>query len=155
MIIREVMTRDVRIASPDDTLLFAAQVMESEDFGSLPIAEDQRLVGMLTDRDITVRGVAHGMAPRDCAVREIMSTDIKYVYDDESVSDAAKIMGDMCVRRLPVLDRDQRLVGIVSLGDLALSKPTSAGDVLQSIVGAEAVCSTWRVRAIKPSAYKK
>jgi len=141
MIISEVMTRDVTIVSPDDTLESAARLMEEQDFGSLPVAENDRLVGMLTDRDITIRGVAHGLTPRDSTVREIMSAEIKYVYDDESVRDVANVMGDLQVRRLPVLDRGKRLVGIVSLGDLALTKPTSAGDALQAI--AEAPASTF------------
>jgi CBS domain-containing protein len=136
MIISEVMTREVRIASPDDTLERAAQIMEEEDFGSLPVAENDRLVGMLTDRDITIRAVAHGFAPQDSKVREVMSPEVRYVYDDESVRDVAKVMGDLQVRRLPVLDHAKRLVGIVSLGDLALSTPTSAGDALQSIAEA-------------------
>ena len=85
MMISEVMTREVRVASPDDTLQCVARVMEDEDFGSLPVAENDRLVGMLTDRDITIRAVAHGLAPQDSKVREIMSTDVRYVYDDESV----------------------------------------------------------------------
>jgi CBS domain-containing protein len=136
MIISEVMTRDVRIASPDDTLQSAAQIMEEEDFGSLPVAENERLVGMLTDRDITIRAVARGMAPQDSTVREVMSTEIRYVYDDETVRDVAEVMGDLHVRRLPVLNRQKRLVGIVSLGDLALAKPASAGDALQSIAEA-------------------
>ena len=141
MIISEVMTRDVRVASPDDTLQSAARIMEAEDFGSLPIAENERLVGMLTDRDITIRAVARGLAPQDSTVREVMSTDVQYVYDDESVQDVARVMGDLHVRRLPVLNRDKRLVGIVSLGDLALSTPTSAGDALQSIAEAPASLS--------------
>ncbi len=138
MIISEVMTRDVRIVSPDDTLESAARLMEEQDFGSLPVAENDRLVGMLTDRDITIRAVARGLVPRDSTVREIMSAEVKYVYDDESVRDVAIVMGDLHVRRLPVLDRDKRLVGIVSLGDLALTKPTSAGDALQAIAEAPA-----------------
>lgn len=140
MIISEVMTRDVRIASPEDSLQSAARIMEEEDFGSLPIGENDRLVGMLTDRDITIRAVARGLSPQDCKVREVMSADVKYVYDDESDQDVAQVMGDLQVRRLPVLNRDKRLVGIVSLGDLALTKPKSAGDALQTI--AEAPAST-------------
>ena len=138
MIIREVMTRDVRIISPNDTLDSAAQLMEEEDFGSLPVAENDRLVGMLTDRDITIRAVARGLVPRESTVREVMSAEVKYVYDDESVRDVATVMGDLQVRRLPVLDRHKRLVGIVSLGDLARAKPASAGDALQAIAEAPA-----------------
>lgn len=136
MSISEVMTREVRVASPEDTLQNVAGVMEDEDFGSLPVAENDRLVGMLTDRDIAIRAVAHGLRPQDSKVREIMSMDVQYVYIDDSVQDVARIMGDLHVRRLPVLDRERRLVGIVSLGDLARSKPTSAGDALQSIADA-------------------
>jgi CBS domain-containing protein len=138
MIISEVMTRDVRIASPHDTLQSAAQMMDREDFGSLPVGENDRLVGMLTDRDITIRAVARGLTPQECTVREVMSSDVKYVYDDESVKDVARVMADLHVRRLPVLNRDKRLVGIVSLGDLALTKPTTAGDALQAIAEAPA-----------------
>jgi CBS domain-containing protein len=138
MIISEVMTRDVRIVSPDDTLESAARMMEEQDFGSLPVAENDRLVGMVTDRDIAIRAVARGLIPGESTVGEIMSAEIKYVYDDESVRDVANVMGDLQVRRLPVLDRSKRLVGIVSLGDLALTKPTSAGDALQAIAEAPA-----------------
>jgi CBS domain-containing protein len=138
MIISEVMTRDVRIVFPDDTLESAARLMEEQDFGSLPVAENDRLVGMVTDRDIAIRAVARGLIPRESTVREIMSAEIKYVYDDESVRDVATAMGDLQIRRLPVLDRSKRLVGIVSLGDLALTKSTSAGDALQAIAEAPA-----------------
>ena len=135
MIVSEVMTHDVRLATPDDSVQAAARIMESEDFGSLPVGENDRLVGMVTDRDITIRAVARGLTPGNCKVREVMSSDIKYVYADASVADAAKVMGDLHVRRLPVLDRDKRLVGIVSLGDLALTTPKNAGDALRSIAG--------------------
>jgi CBS domain-containing protein len=133
MKVSEIMTRDVRVASPDDNLQRAAQLMEKEDFGALPVGEKDRLVGMLSDRDITIRAVARGLAPERCKVRDVMTTEIKYVYDDESVDDVARNMSELQVRRLPVLNRDKRLVGIVSLGDLALSEPRPAGDALQSI----------------------
>jgi CBS domain-containing protein len=133
MKIREIMTRDVRVASPNDNLQQAAQLMEKEDFGALPIGEDDRLVGMLSDRDITIRAVARGLAPDRCKVRDVMTSDIKYVYDDESVADVVRNMSELQVRRLPVLNRDKRLVGIVSLGDLAVSEPKPAGEALHSI----------------------
>jgi CBS domain-containing protein len=123
MKIREIMTRDVRVASPDDTLQLAAQLMEKDDFGALPVGENDRLVGMLSDRDIVIRAV----------VRDVMSTDIKYVYEDESVEEVARNMSELQVRRLPVVNRDKRLVGIVSLGDLAVTEPKPAGDALKSI----------------------
>jgi CBS domain-containing protein len=133
MEIGNVMTRDVKIASPEDTLQHAAKLMEKNDFGLLPVGENDRLVGMLSDRDITVRAVARGLAPDRCKVRDVMSRDVKYVYEDESIEDAARNMSDLQVRRLPVLNRDKRLVGIVSLGDLALTEPEPAGDALTSI----------------------
>jgi CBS domain-containing protein len=133
MKIREIMTRDVRVASPDDNLQQAAQIMEKEDFGALPIGENDRLVGMLSDRDITIRAVARGLKPDQCKVRDVMTSDIKYVYEDESVEDVARTMSELQVRRLPVLNRDKRLVGIVSLGDLALTEPKPAGKALHSI----------------------
>lgn len=132
MNISEVMSRNVRIASPEDTLQHAAQMMKDIDAGVLPVGENDRLVGMLTDRDITVRAVALGKVPDTC-VREVMSPDIKYVYDDESLEDAARNMGELQVRRLPVLNRDKKLVGIVSLGDVALRKKDTAGEALQEV----------------------
>jgi CBS domain-containing protein len=136
MIVSEVMTPDVRIASPQDTLQSAAHTMEQQGFGSLPVSENDRLVGMLTDRDITIRAVARGLAPQQCTVGEVMSSDLKYVYDDESVDAAAVKMADLQIRRLPVLNRSKRLVGIISLGDLALQTPTGAGDALRSLAAA-------------------
>jgi CBS domain-containing protein len=133
MNVNEVMTRSVVISSPDDTLQDAAQLMEECDCGLLPVGEDDRLVGMLSDRDITVRAVARGLPPDRCKVREIMSDEVKYIYDDESLEDAARNMGQLQVRRLPVLNREKRLVGIVSLGDLALNTRKPAGEALSSI----------------------
>jgi CBS domain-containing protein len=133
MKIREIMTREVRVASPDDTLQIAAQLMEKEDFGALPVGENDRLVGMLSDRDMVIRAVARGLSPQQCKVREVMSTEVKYVYEDESVAQVARNMSELQVRRLPVLNRDKRLVGIISLGDLAVTEPKPAGDALKSI----------------------
>ena len=138
MLVSEVMTRDVKIASPDDSLQRAAQCMEADDFGSLPVGEDDRLVGMVSDRDIAIRAVAQGLSPTECCVRDVMSAEVKYVFDDQTIEEAAKMMGTLGVRRLPVLNRDKRLVGIVSLGDLALTKAKPAGDALKSISSAPA-----------------
>lgn len=118
MKIRECMSTDVRIARPDDTLETAAQAMAEIDAGAMPVGEDDRLVGMITDRDIAVRGVAHGLGPEDL-VGDVMSADVMYCFEDEAVEHVLSNMGDMQVRRLPVLNREKRLVGIVSLGDLA------------------------------------
>jgi CBS domain-containing protein len=133
MNVSEVMTRDVKIASPEDTLQRAAQMMEGIDAGALPVGENDRLIGMLTDRDITLRAVARGKTPGECKVRDVMSASIKYVYEDDTLENALKNMGELQVRRLPVLDRKKRLVGIVSLGDLALKKTDSAGKALKKV----------------------
>jgi CBS domain-containing protein len=133
MNVSEVMSRDVIVASPDDSLQTAAQLMEENDFGILPVGENDRLVGMLSDRDITIRAVARGLAPDSCKVRDAMSSEVKFVYDDESVEEVAQTMSDLQIRRLPVINRDKRLVGIVSLGDLAVNEPEPAGDALSSI----------------------
>ncbi|ARM12714.1 MULTISPECIES: CBS domain-containing protein [Rhizobium] len=113
------MTTDVQITDPDQTLREVAAMMGRLDAGALPVAENDRLVGMITDRDITIRGVAEGKGP-DTKVRDVMSTDVKYCFDDEDLEDVLHNMGDLQVRRLPVLNRSKRLVGIISLGDLAM-----------------------------------
>jgi len=133
MNVSEVMSCDVKIASPEDTLQHAAQMMQEIDSGVLPVGEGDRLVGMVTDRDIAVRAVAEGRVPATCKVREVMSSDIKYVFEDESLEDVARNMGELQVRRLPVLNRAKRLVGIVSLGDLALTKKKVAADALKDV----------------------
>lgn len=133
MLVREIMTRDVCVASPDDNLQHAAAAMERDNLGILPVRENDRLVGMLTDRDITVRAVARGLSPEQCTVREIMSTVVKFVHDEATVEDAARLMSQSQVRRLPVLDRNQGLVGIISLADVAINDPKPAGVALTSI----------------------
>lgn len=131
--VRDIMTTDVRLAAPDDDLQRAAATMAQDGFGSLPVVEDGKLVGMLTDRDITVRAVARGLTPARCRVREVMSPDVRFVYDDESVEDAAAAMSKLKVRRLPVLDAHHRLVGIVALADVSVTEPEPAGVALNSI----------------------
>lgn len=133
MYVREVMTDDVQIVSPEQTIQEAARVMEDIDCGVLLVGEDDRLIGMVTDRDITVRAVARGKPPDQCTVREVMSPGIKYVYQDEAVEDITRNMSRLQVRRLPVLNRKKRLVGIVSLGDLAVNDPHGAGRALKGV----------------------
>jgi CBS domain-containing protein len=133
MLVSEIMTRDVCVASPEDTLQHAAEAMERDDFGILPVREGDRLVGMLTDRDITVRAVARGLAPAQCKVRAVMSTDVRFVHQDAPVEEAARLMSESQIRRLPVLDRTNRLVGIVALADVAINDPEPAGAALTSI----------------------
>jgi CBS domain-containing protein len=118
MKVNQAMSRDVRLASPDDRICDAARIMGEIDAGAVPVGENDRLVGMITDRDIAVRAVGRAKGP-DTPVREVMTRDIQYCFDDEDVQDVCAKMANQQVRRLPVVNRDKRLVGILSLGDLA------------------------------------
>src|SRR5919106_2528200 len=118
MRVSEAMTREVRVANPGQTIRDVAKIMAEIDAGAIPVGENDRLVGMITDRDIAIRAVARGKGP-DTPVREVMSGELKYCFEDEDLERVAKNMGDIQVRRLPVVSRDKRLVGIVSLGDVA------------------------------------
>jgi CBS domain-containing protein len=118
MKVREAMTTDVCLIEPDRSIRDAAELMADQDIGALPVGENDRLVGMVTDRDIAVRAVACGLGP-ETTVREVMSNDIKYCFEDDDLDDASQNMGQAKVRRMPVLNRDKRLVGIVAIGDLA------------------------------------
>jgi CBS domain-containing protein len=115
--INAVMTRNVRLARPDETLQDAARTMAEADVGSLPVGEGDRLVGMITDRDIVIRGVAAGHGV-DTKVSAVMTTKIRYCFDDEDVDTVAKNMAELGIRRLPVVDRERRLVGIVAFSNI-------------------------------------
>lgn len=133
MRVGECMTREVRLASPDQTIREAAGIMAEIDAGALPVADGDRLVGMLTDRDIAVRAIGRGKGP-DTKVRDAMSSEVKYCFNDDDVDDVIENMGEIKVRRLVVLNRDKRMVGIVSLGDLAKDGPAAhTGAVLNQI----------------------
>ena len=133
MHVKEAMSHDVQIANPEHTLSAVAKIMADHDIGLLPVGENDRLIGMISDRDIAVRAVANGMGP-DTRVREAMSEDVKYCYDDESTDAVARKMAEQQLRRLPVLDRDKRLVGILSLADIATSEgPSISGTALEGI----------------------
>jgi CBS domain-containing protein len=132
MKVSKAMTKDVKIVSPSQTIKEAAQAMAELDVGSQPVGENDRLVGMITDRDIAVRAVAQGKGP-NTPVSEVMSTEVKYCFDDDELEEVAENMGDIKVRRLPVLNREKRLVGIVSLGDIARRDDNSAGDAIRAI----------------------
>jgi len=123
MLVKEAMSRDVKIVAPDQALQEAARIMLDIDVGALPVGENDKLVGMITDRDIAVRGVAAGKAPSAC-VREVMSKEVRYCFEDEDTAHVARNMGEEQIRRLPVVDRNKRLVGILSLADLATSAKT-------------------------------
>jgi len=118
MKVSEVMTGDVQTVRPDQPVQQAASFMLSADAGSIPVTDGERLIGMITDRDIAVRGIAKGYGP-DTPVRELMTDDLVVVRVDDDVEDAASKMSEAQVRRLPVIDEDERLCGIVSLGDLS------------------------------------
>jgi CBS domain-containing protein len=121
MKVNEIMTRDIHITSPGQNLGQVAAYMERHNIGVLPVAENDRLVGMITDRDITVRGVSQGLGP-EARVRDVMSAEVKYCFEDDDIGDLAQKMADEHIRRLPVFNDKKRLVGIVSLADLATSK---------------------------------
>ena len=116
--VSEVMTRDVRTVNPEQTIREAAAQMADADVGSLPVGENDRLVGMITDRDIVLRAVAEGRDP-GTTVREVMTDRIQYCFEDEDIDAVARNMADLGVRRLPVVNRDKRLVGIVALSNIA------------------------------------
>jgi len=118
MRVSEAMTRQVKICTPGQSIREVARTMAEIDAGAMPVGENDRLIGMITDRDIAIRGVAQGKGP-DTPVREVMSEHVEYCYDDEDLGRVAEGMADVRVRRLPVVNREKRLVGILSLGDVA------------------------------------
>ena len=136
MQVREIMSKNVRLAAPNDTIEQAARLMKKMDCGSLPVGENDRLVGVITDRDIALRAVANGKSPQQCKVKDVMSKGIKYVYEDEPTEAVAESMSKLQLRRLPVLNREKRLVGIVVLGDLATRQDGPlAGEALHGVSG--------------------
>jgi len=133
MKISECMTRDVRLANPDMSLREAARLMGECDAGALPVGMNDRLVGMITDRDMAIRGMAEGKGP-EAKVRDCMSRDVRWCFEDDDVEDCLQTMADEQIRRMPVLNRAKRLVGIVSLGDLTeAAQPQQAGRTLSAI----------------------
>ena len=133
MRVSDAMTSAVKIASPQTTIAEAARVMGEIDAGVRPVGDNDRLVGMLTDRDIAIRAVAAGKGP-NTTVGEVMSQEVKYCYADQDLDEVLNNMAELKVRRLPVLNRDKRLVGILSLGDVALvDDPDATGEALSEI----------------------
>ena len=132
--LKDLMSRDVKVISPDMSIRDAAIQMRDGDFGMLPVGENDRMIGTITDRDIAVRAVAEGK-DNTTKVRDVMTEGIAWVFEDESVEDAAKMMSQRQVRRLPVVDRNKRLVGIVALGDFAVesSEIRPAAEALSEI----------------------
>jgi CBS domain-containing protein len=129
MQINEIMTRDVQTIRPEQSVRDAATLMARIDSGALLVNDQDRLVGMITDRDIVIRAVAEGLST-DTQVRQVMSGDIRYCFEDEDVQHVASNMADLQVRRLPVLSREKRLVGVVSLGNIASIRNQRTSDSL-------------------------
>jgi CBS domain-containing protein len=127
------MTEKVSFVAPDTRIPVVAGIMRDEDIGSTPVVENDRLIGMVTDRDIVIRVVAEDKDPRAVTARDAMSPKVLYCFDDQNVEDVLENMGDNQIRRLPVVNRDKRLVGVVSLGDLAKASSGKAGDALEEI----------------------
>lgn len=135
MKLSEIMTRDVVVMQPDDSLQSAAKKMRDRNIGFLPVCDGEELIGVISDRDITIRALADGMDVNIMLGRDLMTVPAIYCFDDQEVNEAAKIMEENQIRRLVVLSRDEkRLVGVISLGDLARNEPTDrSGQVLQKV----------------------
>jgi CBS domain-containing protein len=133
MRVSESMTREVRVATPGQSIRDVAKIMAEIDAGAMPVGENDRLVGMITDRDIAIRGVALGKGP-DTPVREVMTTEqVLYCYEDDELDKVAKNMGDEKVRRLPVVNKDKRLVGIVSIGNIAQREAKAVNKAVKGV----------------------
>jgi CBS domain-containing protein len=134
MKVSECMTRDVNTIAPDRSIRDAAKLMADKDIGCIPVGEHDKLVGMITDRDIAIRAVCEGKNP-DTPIREVMTGELMYCFEDEDVNHVARNMGDIQVRRLPVMSRDKRLVGIIALGDIACGATSKrlVGEALSGI----------------------
>lgn len=134
MKVHEIMTAHARCVGPDNTLVEAAGLMRELDVGALPVCDNDRLAGIVTDRDMVLRGTADGRDPNSTPVRDVMSAGIIYVFADQEVEEAARLMEEKQIRRLPVMNREKRLVGIVSLGDIATSSnPAFSGMALRDV----------------------
>ena len=132
--VRDAMTKRPTTVAADATIVEAARAMRDEDAGIVPVVDGDRLEGVITDRDIAVRGVAKGQPPQQRSVGEVMTNEVKFIFEDEEVGEAAKKMATWQVHRLPVLDRNKQLVGIVSLGDVAL-ETEDHGKVAEAVEG--------------------
>jgi CBS domain-containing protein len=132
MKIKDVMTHDVSFVAPDAPIVEIAQRMRDEDIGAIPVTENDRIIGMVTDRDIVVRGIASG-SMETATARSVMSPRVLYCYEDQSVNEILENMGEQQVRRMPVVNRDKRLVGVVSIGDLSQASQRKAGESLKEI----------------------
>lgn len=133
MRVSDIMSRDVRVAAPDSSLRDVAEAMADIDAGSLPVCDGKKLLGMVTDRDLVIRGLAKGL-PADTTVAQVMTSTVEYCFADDHLNEVCGHMADSKIRRLPVLDRDHNLVGIISLGDLARgAEARQSGKALEEI----------------------
>ncbi len=135
MMVKDIMTKDVDVMPKSASLKEVADLMKKRNVGSIPIVEAARVIGLVTDRDIAIRSTAMGHDPNEVTAGDIMSRDLAFVFLDQDVKEAAKIMQDKQIRRIPVLDRQMQMVGIVSLGDLAVEAKQDklTGDTLEAI----------------------
>ncbi|HSW04617.1 CBS domain-containing protein [Aquabacterium sp.] len=131
--VSEIMSTDVQVVGPEESLQRAAQLMDQLNVGSLPVCDGTRLLGMVTDRDITIRGTAAGLAPDAGCVSDVMTEELQWCTEDQDTEEVMRVMADAQVRRLPVISIERDLVGIVSLGDLATRTPSNVDDVMRSI----------------------
>lgn len=133
--VSQVMSREVRTLAPNETVMKAAQAMQELDVGVIPVCDGRKLVGMVTDRDIVLRGVAKGCVVDKTQLKEVMSTDTQWCFEDQSIDEVSSKMRDAQIRRLPVIDHDKQLVGMLSLGDIAVRTHDEAetGETLEEI----------------------
>jgi CBS domain-containing protein len=131
--IADIMTTDVQVVGPDDTLQLAAQLMDQLNVGSLPVCNGKHLLGMVTDRDITVRGTAMNLVPDEARVSAVMTNEVEFCTDDQDAQEVLLVMGKAQVRRLPVINVERQLVGIVSIGDLATRQPGTVDEAVSAI----------------------
>jgi len=134
MKVSDIMTKNVEVIHPEATIREAANKMKDINVGMIPVCDGDRIVGMLSDRDITVRATAEGMDPNQTKVRDTMSKQVVYAFEDQDIHDAARMMSEHQIRRLLIMNRNKRLTGILSLGDIAVdvNKKTS-GDILKDV----------------------
>jgi len=135
MKVRDILTKDPHVIRPDAMICEAARIMKQCDIGMLPVCDGRKLVGTITDRDLTIRGIAEGCDPLSTKVKDVMTPNVYWCFDDQDIEDAAQLMEEKQIRRLPIVNRDKRLVGIVSLGDLALRSQNEelAEEVLECV----------------------
>jgi CBS domain-containing protein len=136
MAIKDLMTRGVHVIRPDDKVVAAAKKMADRDIGFLAVCDGDRLVGALTDRDITVRAVARGRDHNQTPVNEIMTKEVTFAFEDDDIARTAQLMKEKQLRRVVIVDRQHKLVGVVSLGDLARQQEGQSADVLETVSGA-------------------